>query len=133
MLGMDGAGVSKTLPEIEKDPKATIQDWLNYLQSHKKMLADGNNVNLILYYVIGTLFVVSLLVAIFFSQYIIAAMFGLAVSVILLGINSYTRASNQKMIDDIDGVILKILMNEITNSDGILNEMQKVFKKEIAE
>ena len=127
---MDGKDISKTLPELEKDPRATIQDWLNYLQSHKKMLADGNNVNLILYYVIGTLFVLSLLVAIFYNQYIIAAMFGLVVSIILLGLNSYTRASNEKMINDIDNIILKILMNEITNSDNILSEMQKVFKKD---
>jgi len=126
---MDMGNESGRAAGAEKKPGASMQNWLAYLQSHKKILAEGNNVNLMLYYVIGAFFVISLLVLVFYSKYLLPAMFGLVISVILLAINSYTRASTEKMIMDIDGIILKILMGELATSMEILNEMQKVFKK----
>lgn len=36
-------------PEPECRERASVKDWLEYLQSHKKILADGKKINLILY------------------------------------------------------------------------------------
>lgn len=54
--------------------------------------------------------IISLLSVILVQSYMIIGFFGMGISIALLVINFYTRASNQRIIEDLDRIILKILM-----------------------